>query len=185
VTERDFADPARAVEDMASLAEIRRSLADRMRGASPEGAWFESDESHWLVVPDAGALARTRPAVGVGFFGRARKQVDHAPIHHLERELLSRASTFSGLLAYCNVRFGTGQWGNLVLFADDASPAHVRTDPTHLEALALTPAHYSSVRLHRVRFPDGALGEAPAELVSTLLIDLDETPPWRAVRTFS
>lgn len=153
-----------------------------MRSGLASGAWTDTGDSHWLVVPELRALVHSRPAFGVGFFGQAREDVDHSPILDLEQELLARAPLLPGLLAYYNVRFVAGQWGNLVLFAREDDPVRVRSDPTHLEALARTAEHYRSVRLHRLRFPDGAVGPAPAALESTLLIDFSETPPWRAVR---
>jgi hypothetical protein len=181
---RDFTDPARTLEDLAALGRIRRSLAQRL-GTEPRGGrWTIGDESHWLVAPDPEALARTRPLVGVGFFGQARTRVDHEPIFRLECLLLERASEFPGLLAYHDVHFGDGRWGNLVLFADGDGPSHVREDPTHLEALSVAPAHYRSVRLHRLRFEGGALADDPPLLDSTLLIDFSETPAWRAVRRY-
>jgi hypothetical protein len=179
---REFTDPARTLDDLAALARLRESLATRVRSGLAGGIWTVADDSHWLVVPELSALAQSRPVFGVGFFGQAR-DVDHTPILNLERDLLARAPQFPGLLAYYNVRFATGQWGNLVLFAREDDPVRVRTDPTHLEALARTADHYGSVRLHRLRFPDGAVGRAAPALESTLLIDFTETPPWRAVRT--
>jgi hypothetical protein len=179
---REFADPARSSDDLAALARIRASLLARLRSGLAGGAWTGAGESHWLVVPELRALLQSRPAFGVGFFGQTREDVDHSPILDLEQELLARAPLFPGLLAYYNVRFATGQWGNLVVFASEDDPMHVRSDPTHLEALGRTSDHYRSVRLHRLRFPNGAAGTASAALESTLLIDFSETPPWRAVR---
>lgn len=100
----------------------------------------------------------------------------------LEQELVARAPLFPGLLAYYNVRFADGKWGNLVLFAAQHDAGRVRSDPTHLEALARAADHYRSVRLHRLRFPDGAVGDAPPAFESTLLVDFSETPAWRTVR---
>jgi hypothetical protein len=179
---REFTDPARSVDDLAALARLQASLVARVRSGLGSGAWTGTGDSHWLVVPELRALVQSRPAFGVGFFGQAREDVDHSPILELEQELLARAPLFPGLLAYYNVRFVTGQWGNLVLFAREDDPVRVRSDPTHLAALARTAEHYRSVRLHRLRFPDGAVGAASAALESTLLIDFSETPPWRAVR---
>jgi hypothetical protein len=146
------------------------------------GRWTTGGESHWLVVPDRDALMRTRPLTGIGFFGQAREHVDHAPILRLERELLAQASRFPGLLAYHNVRFADGRWGNLVLFANAEGPSHVRADPTHLQALERTPSHYRSVRLHRLRLDGVALDDTPPALDSTLLIDFADASTWRAVR---
>jgi hypothetical protein len=178
---REFTDPARTLDDLAALARLRASLAARVRSGFAGGTWTVAGDSHWLVVPALSALAQRGPVFGVGFFGQAR-DVDHTPILNLERDLLARAPQFPGLLAYYNVRFATGQWGNLVLFVSEDDPARVRTDPTHLEAHARTADHYRSVRLHRLRFPDGAVGQTAPVLESTLLIDFTETPPWRAVR---
>lgn len=178
---RAFTDPVRAREDLAVLARLRASLTSRVRSGAGGGVWTAANDSHWLVVPELCALEQSRPVFGVGFFGQAR-EVDHTPILNLERDLLARASDFPGLLAYYNVRFATGQWGNLVLFASEDDPARVRADPTHLEAFARTPDHYRSVRLHRLRFPDGAVGRTAPVLESTLLIDFAGTPPWRAWR---
>lgn len=179
---REFTDPARSLDDLAALARIRASLVTRVRSDVAGGAWTIAGESHWLVVPELPALVQSRAAFGVGFFGQAREHVDHGPILDLEQNLLARAPLFPGLLAYYNVRFVTGQWGNLVLFAREDDPLAVRSDPTHLEALARTADHYRSVRLHRLRFPDGAVGTTRPTLESTLLIDFSETPPWRAIR---
>lgn len=178
MADRAFADPAYTRLDLATLERMRVTLRRRSR----PGTWRDAEGEHWLVAPEPGRLLEAAPARGVGFFGQSRAEVDHTPISRLEHELLDRAGRFPGLLAYHNVRFTSGQWGNLVVFADEDGPGHVRDDPTHLEALRLTPSHYHSLRLHRVLLPDGALGPAPLELVETLLLDFAETPPWREVR---
>ena len=179
---REFTEPAQSLDDLVALARIRASLVARVRSGLGGGTWTVAGESHWLVVPVVHALERSRPTFGVGFFGQVRDHVDHGPIIELEHELVDRADPIPGLLAYYDVRFVTGQWGNLVLFAGADDPARLRSDPTHQEALRRAADHYRSVRLHRLRFPDGAFGVAAPSLESTVLIDFDETPPWRAVR---
>lgn len=182
MSDRSFADPARTDADLSVLDGLWASLRERVDSGLGGGSWETDGESHWLVVPDLDALTQSRPIAGVGFFGQARGDVDHAPIVALEHDLLERASDFPGLLAYYNVRFAAGDWGNLVLFVSENASGHVRGDSIHARALALTPRHYNSVRLHRLRFPDGTAGDAPPALASTLLIDFSEVPPWRAVR---
>ena len=179
---REFTDPARSLDDFAALASIRASLVTRVRSDLAGGAWTVAGESHWLVVPNLRVLVQSRSAFGVGFFGQAREHVDHTAILDLEQNLLARTRFFPGLLAYYNVCFVTGQWGNLVLFAREDDRVRVRSDATHQEALARTADHYRSVRLHRLRLTEGAVSDAPPVLESTLLIDFNETPPWRAVR---
>jgi hypothetical protein len=179
---REFTDPDRSRDDLAAVAKLRASLAARVRSGLAGGVWAGARESHWLVVPELRGLVESRPAFGVGFFGQAREQVDHTPILDLEQSLVARAALFPGLLAYYNVRFANGQWGNLVLFTTQEEAGRVRSDPTHIDALERVADHYRSVRLHRLTFPDGAVGHAAPTHESTLLIDFSETPAWRAVR---
>ena len=53
----------------------------------------------------------------------------------------------------------------------------------HEDAVARTPAHYASLRLHRGALAEGALGDAPFALERTLFLDFGETPPRRWIRT--
>ena len=180
---RPFADPARSDDDLAALAAIRAALVRRHAAGGGPGRWVDAaGAEHWLVAPDWDALAATRPAVAVGFFGQARADVDHAPIVDLEHDILARAASFAGLLAYCNVRFANGQWGNLVLFADAGGPGHVWGDAVHADAIASTPRHYHSLRLHRASLAGGLLGEDGLRLERTSYYDFASDPVWRAVR---
>ena len=134
-------------------------------------------------MPDWDALERTRPAVGVGFFGQARPDVDHEPIALLEDAIVARAGALGGLLAYHNALLEPGRWANLVVFAAADAVGGLRGDELHEAAVARTPAHYASLRLHRGALADGALGAAPFRLERTLFLDFSEDPPRRSVRT--
>jgi hypothetical protein len=182
VPDRPFTAPALTDGDLAALVGMRAALRRRTAAGAGAGTWEEAGEQHLLVAPRLDALVVRAPAVAVGFFGQTRDHVDHAPILRLEYALLARAGTFAALVSYHNVRFADGRWGNLVSFADDDGRADVRDDPLHREALARTAVHYRSVRLHRLRLADGAAGTAAPELRETLLLDFDESPPWRAIR---
>jgi hypothetical protein len=179
---RAFTEPARSAADLATVATIRASLIRRIGSGLGGGTWSDDGETHWLVVPSVAALTAPAPAVGVGFFGQARDEVDHTPILDFEQDLLARAADLPGLLAYLNVQLRTGQWGNLVVFAGPDDPSRLHGDATHLQAVSRTPAHYRSVRLHRLRFPDGPLSPTPPIHESTLLLDFSQTPAWRALR---
>src|SRR5205085_2215163 len=113
-------------------ATLRRAAASGARGEVMSFA----DESgrHHVVVPDWEALAEVRPAAMVGFFGQARDHVDHAAIIALEHDIVGRAATFSGLLAYHNAQLASGQWGNLVVFRSPIATADVTAGPLHAEA---------------------------------------------------
>jgi hypothetical protein len=183
---RGFSDPAHTARDGATLAQLRVALARAAAGPRAAVLDFADDiGEHCVAVPDWRALETVRPVAVVGFFGQARDGVDHTAIVDLEHDIVARAAAFPGLLAYHNAKLATGQWGNLVVFATPAHTARVTGDPAHADALARTPQHYASLRLHRGTLADGCLGAAPVRIGETLYLDFAETPPWRAVRAYS
>jgi hypothetical protein len=176
-----FDDPARVDEDLALLERLRSALRGAER-ANGEQRFRRGGEQHRLAVPDWGALDRTRPAVGIGFFGQARPEVDHEPLAALEDEIVGRAGELGGLLAYHNALLEPGRWANLVVFAAPGASGVLGGDGVHECAVQRTPSHYFSLRLHRGSLPDGALGTAPFVLERTLFLDFAEHPPRRVVR---
>jgi hypothetical protein len=187
VAGRPFTDPAATAEDCSILAVLQATLKRAAGGDRRPGARSFADEvgRHHVVVPDWTALATARPAAMVGFFGQARDDVDHAAIIALEHDIVGRATSFSGLLAYHNAQLASGQWGNLVVFRSPAGTAAMTADPVHTAAVARTPQHYRSLRLHRGVLADGCLGAAQAHVEETLYLDFGETPTWRALRAYA
>jgi hypothetical protein len=187
VPERPFADAARTPEDLATLRAMRALLAGRLRdGTLPPadaGPLEHADgTAHWLCVPHPEVLAAARPVAAVGFFGQARSDVDHGPILEREHAIIARAAAFDGLLTYYNMRFADGRYGNLVLFESASAKAHVTADRVHGEAVARTPQHYHSLRLHHAELADGVLGAGNLELLRTRYLDFSGASVWSALR---
>ena len=182
---RVFCDPAHTPRDVAVLALLRAAMQRAAGGRrAPELRFADAVGVHHLAVPDWEALAARRPDAVVGFFGQARAGVDHAPIIAIEKDIVARAAEVPGLLAYHNARLADDRWGNLVVFDSPSATGALAGDPQHAAAVARTPEHYDSLRLHRGALADGALGEAPITVGETLYLDFAETPAWRAVRTY-
>jgi hypothetical protein len=184
---RQFAAAARTYEDLSILRAMRQTLAGRLRASrlpAPDAGPQEHADGtqHWLCVPDPSALAAACPVAAVGFFGQARRDLDHAPIVDREYDIVGRAARFGGLLTYYNLRLADGRFGNLVLFSAPDAKGHVTGDRVHAEAVALTPRHYRSLRLHHAELQDGVLGAGELELIRTRYIDFDSDPAWSAVR---
>jgi hypothetical protein len=184
---RPFAAPEHSRTDLGILREMRRTLAARLTAGDLPAADAGSlpgpgGTMHWICVPDPDALARTQPVAAVGFFGQARTDIEHHPIVEREHDIVARAARFGGLLTYYNLQLADGRYGNLVLFDDAGSKAHVTGDAVHAQAVALTPAHYRSLRLHHARLADGVLGAAELQLVRTRYLDFAAEPAWSAVR---
>jgi hypothetical protein len=136
---------------------------------------------HTMVIPDIGALG-TNDLFGVGFFGQARRGVDHAPIMELEAALIDDMPRTPGLVAYYNAFYPTAGWGNLVLFRDHATERTWGADPRHVEAVRRSADHYHSIRLHHAQASGGLLGSGDIEIIRTRYIDFGDDPPWRAIR---
>lgn len=177
-----FDEPARVDEDLTLLERLRAALRSAPR-TNGEQRLRRGGEIHRIAVPDWQALANTRPATGVGFFGQARADVDHEPVAAMEDEIVRRAASLDGLLAYHNALLEPGRWANLVVFASPPAVGSLRGDAVHEAAVALTPAHYASLRLHRGALAGGALGDVPFALERTLFLDFSREPPGRWVRT--
>jgi hypothetical protein len=186
VAGRAFCDPARTDDDCATLGILRETLRSVGRGSrAPVLRFRDGVGEHHVVVPDWEALEAARPVAIVGFFGQARDDVDHAVIIELEHDVVRRATAFPGLLAYHNAQLAGSRWGNLVVFDSVTATADVTGDPVHASAVALTPRHYRSLRLHRGRAAEGCLGAAPAVIDETLYLDFGDAPAWRALRIYA
>jgi hypothetical protein len=176
-----FADQERVEEDLMLLERLRAALRSAPR-ANGRQRLRRGGEVHRIAVPDWSALSSDRPAVGVGFFGQARPDVDHGPISAMEDEIVERAASLDGLLAYHNALLEPGRWANLVVFASVSAVDSLRGDALHEAAIGRTPVHYASLRLHRGLLAGGALGAAPFALERTLFFDFSHDPPRRFVR---
>ena len=183
VAGRSFCDPVHTHGDLATLESLRRVLRHAAAGRRSSRVEL-ADEigAHTLVVPDWAALEAAGDVTLIGFFGQARDDVDHAAIVALEEDIIARAATFPGLLAYHNTQLENGQWCNFVAFTSHSATAAITSDAVHSSAVAGAPAHYASLRLHRAALAGGCLGAAPASIRETLYFDFGEAPAWRAIR---
>ena len=141
---------------------------------------------HWLVVPDVPALAGAHDVTAIGFFGDQRPGMDHAPIYRLEAEVVARLGRYAsvGLLGYYDAEIAPALHGNLVLFATRQVPTEWHTDRVHGAAVALTPRHYSAVRLHRGVIGGALLGRGHLVIERTRYFDFAQEPGWQGLRRF-
>jgi hypothetical protein len=188
---RPFAAPENTVQDLA----VMRDMLERMRAVArgwlespPEGPGAlvrETDAAGlrtWIRAPDRGALLAAAELATVGFFGQARHDVDHAPIHELEERIVDSLDDVPFVLSYFNLELPDERYGNLVLCAAPDVPVSWRTHELHSRAVGLAPRHYYSARLHRGNIGSPLLGAGGLVLAGTRYFDFDSEPPWVAVR---
>jgi hypothetical protein len=181
---RAFTATESTARDLTVLAAIRAAQRARVAAGKGGGTWHDDDgATHWLVAPRPERIRDATPCLAIGFFGQARGDVDHTRIISLEHAMLDAADTIPGLVAYHNVQLADAQWGNLVLFERDTDTTPMRHARHHADAIARAPRHYASLRLHRGILERTEAGMEEIQLATTLYLDFDEAPPWRAVRS--
>ena len=158
-----------------SMPAEERSRDDQFTDGDDEGV-------HRIVITDTARVREAGDPVVVGFFRQARLEVDPRPIIELESALIADMPGESSPLVYYNVHWPGVGWGNIVVFTDPEAERGWGQDPRHRDAVARSPAHYHSIRLHVGRLPGGVLGAEAFELQRTRYLDFSTAEPWRAVR---
>jgi hypothetical protein len=172
------------------LARLRRHVVE-VSGEAAFGSRIDrfadpgDGGDHKIVLTDIAAARTGGDLVVVGFFGQARGDVDHRPIVDLEESLIADMAEAVNPLVYYNVHWAGAGWGNLVLFADQQAKAGWGHDPRHATAVARSPLHYHSIRLHNGTLPGGLPGGRRIELVRTRYFDFSGPIAWKAVRDYA
>jgi len=166
-----------AEQDASVMRTMLRLMRARARSwGGPSVHVREIDEAGlrtWIRVPDLPALLAAPELTTVGFFGRARGDVDHAPIHELERQIVDTLEWIPGLLGYFDLELSTGHYGNLVLCADADVPVRWHAHELHRRAVELAPRHYHAARLHNGVVRSPLLGEADLDVLRTRSYEFD------------
>ena len=186
---RPFAAPAKTKEDAAVMAAMLARMRAFARG------WNESEAGGFLVrgpdarglrtwvrVPDRAALLAAGELTAIGFFGQARKEVDHGPIDELEAAIVDTLERVPGMFSYYNQELPHGRYGNLILCSGPDAALRWHTHGLHRRAVELAPRHYHSARLHDGVVGSPLLGNADVNVRRTRYYDFDSSPTWLAVR---
>lgn len=106
-----------------------------------------------IAVYRPAVLMTTRQFLFAGFFGERRLTVDPETISEIgrvDRRMLVELDALPGIPAYCSFELANGNWGNLVVISDPAAFKALHTSEIHSYAAStLSPAFYTSVRLHK------------------------------------
>jgi hypothetical protein len=127
----------------------------------------------WIRVPDREALLAVDELTTVGFFGQARADVDHDPIHRLEEAIVDTLELVRGVLSYFDLGLPHGGYGNLILCDAPDAPVRWHEHRTHARAVELAPHHYHSARLHNGVVGSPLLGDADLVVLRTRYYDFD------------
>lgn len=187
-----FTDPRHIHADTRRMRKMLRQLIDEYRdpavcdyvpGKRPVCSTDAKGHHFRIYYIHPALLFSHAPITVVGFFGHRRHGADIAPLLRADRRFAREFSTHPGLLSLSTVRLVDGNFGNLVLFTDDAAKQRWGRDPVHRDTVAtVSPPYYSFVRLCNGVLPHGL--SQPTELILERVkyLDYRSTPVWRAVR---
>jgi hypothetical protein len=198
LSDRPFTNPEnteREADVMRSMLDFERGLARSWEEAGSNApakvVSNENDEAglrHLLVVPSTQALIESADLTAIGFFGKARENVDHQVLFGLEEELIARMERYGevGLLSYYDVELALpkGSYGNLILFSTPDVPEEWYGDEVHRRAVKVAPGHYHRIRLHKGRVSGRILHGGRLAIERTKYLDFEEPDIWFGLRTF-
>lgn len=199
LSDRPFTNP----ENTEREADVMRAMLDHERelargwleagGNAPDqivsNELDESGRRHLLVVPDTAAFGDAADVTAIGFFGRARENVDHGILFGLEEDLIARMPGYGevGLLSYYDVELfmPKGAYGNLILFSTPEVPEEWYRDEIHRRAVQVSPEHYHEVRLHKGHVSGPLLGSGQIAIQRTKYLDFQNGDTWFGLRRFA
>ena len=189
---RPFTDPEETESDvliMSRMLALEREIACTWESdvVGPDISEQVHDQvRHLLAVPDGRRLLAARDVTAVGFFGRLRGGVDHAPLFAHERAIVQTFPRFAplGFLSYFDFGPEHGRYGNLILFWTPDVPEDWHRGETHRAAVATAPVHYEHIRLHRGRIPGPFTGAGTIQMTRTQYLDFTGPRIWRALRVY-
>ncbi len=191
VAGRPFTNPEQSLEDVGKLSYMLEALRVTLQRLPDEPATRileapgQDGRGQRVVISKWAKLRAASELFVVGFFGRKRTGLDGGPMDEMDRALIGEFDAHPGVLSYSSLELADGNWGNLVLLADEQTRDHWRTSPRHAYAAQeLSPNYYLTIRLHNGLLPGGLWSGRDIALLRTKYYDFQTRPAWQAVREF-
>ena len=194
LSDRPFTHPEHSIEDLQRMQHMTRQLAETYNDpvvcdftpgkrpvcqSDPNGRHFRI----YYIRPNM--LFTLKSLTVVGFFGQKRPDADIKPLLEADTRFEKEFHKHKGLLSLSTVRLPSGNFANLVLFADPESKDQWNFSQPHYDTVnKISPPYYSSIRLNNGFLPDGLASPDALELQQVKYLDYDSNPPWRAIRRF-
>jgi hypothetical protein len=191
VPQRPFTDPTHIRGDVNSLQYMVDQLclflehSHHKSGEPPIVVHRPGPEKYIyrLVVIQPEQLMEPKQITCVGFLGQRRPDADVALAHEFDKILVSELQDHPGLYSYSTMNLITGNYSNLVLFADEEAKNHWSRSKAHAQAVSkLAPNFYLTVRLYNGLLPRGIVDSNALTLTRIKYFDYQGTPWWQAVR---
>ena len=147
---------------------------------------YEADGRHHRIILIRPALLASRQHFSVvGFFGQRSFDADDGDIISRDNMLHDEMGAHEGLLSYSSLELTNGDYGNCVLFTDDAAKNAWGKSVVHdIAVRELSPAFYHSVRLYNGILDAPLIENHKLRLNMVKYFDYSEQPIWMAQRVF-
>lgn len=194
VETRSFTHPEHSQVDVATMRHMVRQLVDTYD--EPEvcdftvekGAVCMSDPNgrHFRIyyIQPQRLFSQNNISV-VGFFGRKRPNADIRPLLLADKRFERTFNDHPDLLSLSTLRLASGDFANLVLFADPDAIDRWNYSPVHYDTVQkISPPYYECIRLNNGVLPGGLSEPKALRLIRVKYIDYRSEPPWRALRRY-
>lgn len=192
VQDRPFVHPAQIDTDVTNL----RFMVDQLCLFLENPKWYahlprpvmvhRPGRRNWiyrLIVPRPQQLLQPGELTFVGFLGDRRPDADLGMADEFDRTLIAEIPTYPGLLSYCSLALVSGNFSNLVVFANPEAKAHWSKSLAHAQAAQkLAPHYYRSIKLYNGVLPAGVADSGALRLTCVKYYAYGPAAPWRAIR---
>jgi hypothetical protein len=162
------------VETFASNSTSELSIKEMLE---PDGRY------HRVIVIQAAELAARTSFSVVGFFGQRCFDADYQDADARDKMLFEEMAVHPGLCSYSTLELTNGDYGNCVLFKDEASKNAWGRSQVHDSAVKeLSPRFYHSIRLYNASLNAPLFEPHKLRLEQVRYFDYGVTPVWTAVR---
>jgi hypothetical protein len=192
VPDRPFTDPSHSREDLERMRRMAHQLVDTYDDPivcdfiPGKGALCKSDplgRHYRIYYIRPNQLFELKNLSVVGFFGQKRANADIRPLMRADKLFEREFQNHPGLLSLSTVRLPSGDFGNLVLFTDDAAKDGWNQSPIHRDTVAeISPPYYRSIRLNNGSLPEGLAEPDNLHLKAVKYLDYSNDIAWRAFR---
>ena len=194
VRARPFTNPERIVYDVNTLRfmvdQLCLFLEDQKHYANgkPPIIVHQPNRDNWfyrLVVAQPEILSQPGELAFVGFLGHRREDANLKLGDEFDEILVGEIPDYPGLLSYSTMAMLSGDFSNLVIFADTSVKKQWSRSQAHDQAVQdLSPEYYVSIKLYNGHLPGGIADSRALQVTRIKYFDYQDNPRWHAVREF-
>lgn len=192
VRARPFTNPERIVYDVNTLRfmvdQLCLFLEDQNHYASRKSPIIthQPNRNNWyyrLIVAQPEILSQPGELAFVGFLGHRRKDANLKLGDEFDEILVGEIPDYPGLLSYSTMAMLSGDFSNLVIFADVSVKEQWSQSKAHEQAVKrLSPEYYLSIKLYNGHLPGGIADSRALQVTRIKYFDYQDNPRWHAVR---